>query len=280
MRPGGAALVLAAGLMVAAGPGADAKGGFGGGFRMRRSSSSTSSTTSSSAASRSRRSSGGSASNPYYRGHPPPSRECVGCYYSGGMYYDRTFLFMYMGMAYSCMGCGSRSDANVDSLGISLPAVSATAAVDFSTVWYNEEVLQSGSPAWTAWAGEMGELVSRMTEGALPAASCLVTEMMALTSEDDSMLHAGVKLTLLLEAEDGPSAADVVDKLTRACANRGAVQGHWALGDLCLTGMRATTVDLTSQLGENPIPPAPQAEEPSGFGMLGDLFLVLIALLL
>ena len=50
------------------------------------------------------------STNPYYRGHPEPSRPCVGCYYGGasGLYYDRTFMYMYLGMAYSCMGCGRR----------------------------------------------------------------------------------------------------------------------------------------------------------------------------
>lgn len=78
-------------------------GGFGfrgGGFRGGASRSSSSIST--------RRGSGGRGGLGTARA--PPSRACVGCYYTGGMYYPRTYVFMYMGVAYPCVGCASRKN--------------------------------------------------------------------------------------------------------------------------------------------------------------------------
>jgi len=271
-------------LLLAAGT-ADGKGGgfgFGGGGRVRTSSAGTRAT-----GSRGGRASSAArpSTNPYYRGHPEPSRPCVGCYYGGasGLYYDRTFMYMYLGMAYSCMGCGRRSDADVDSLEMSLPAVTATAAVNINSLWYADDVLTVGSSDFTAWAAELSEVVSSLADGAVAPASCLVTALtpragFAEGKEQDGELHVDVSVTIMLEAEDA-DAASVVGALQKNCAGTtpGSEQlGHWELPH-CLTGVAASSVVLTSVLDEDaPIPPA-QSSDGGGSGF-GDLLLAMLLL--
>ena len=220
------------------------------------------------------------STNPAYKGHPRPMRSCVGCYYgAGGMYYDRTFMYMYLGMEYSCVGCRSRSNADVDSLTMSISAVKATAAVDFSSVWYSDDILTPGSAAFTEWAAELGTLVSSLTDGKVPPASCLATALtpragFADAAENDGELQVTVMVTLMLESEDADAAAVVAALQDNCVGNTGAggsQLGHWVLPH-CLTGVEATTVQLTSELGEE-VPPATSSGESSGFG---DLLLSLL----
>eukprot|EP01043_Picozoa_sp_COSAG02_P034030 COSAG02_NODE_2357_length_9069_cov_13.218841_5_plen_407_part_00 len=278
-RPCAALLVLLV-LLVLALDEADGKGGGGfGGFR-------TSSVRRSSArgsAARVPRSRAPASTNPYYRGHPEPSRACIGCYYSSGMYYDRTFMFMYLGMAYHCTSCAGRSSVDVDSLQMSLPAITAVADVDLNGAWYPDEVLAPGSSEFATFTAELSDIISKLTDDAIPASSCLVTGLaprrgFAQARLHDAELRVAANVTILLEAEN-VDAAFVVESLRKNCASRmprGAQLGHWVLPH-CLTGVGFTTVELTSALGETPIPV--KAQEPGG-GILGDLLLAFLVIAL
>ena len=269
-------LLLLLALLLLALDGADGKGG--GGFRMSsvRRSSARGSTASVA------RSRAPASTNPYYRGHPEPSRACIGCYYSGGMYYDRTFMFMYLGLAYHCASCAGRSSVDVDSLQMSLPAITAVADVDLNGAWYPDEVLAPGSSEFVSFTAELSDAISKLTDGAIPATSCLVTGVaprrgFAQAKLHDAELRVAANVTILLEAED-VDAASVVASLQRNCASRtprGPQLGHWVLPH-CLSGVGATTVQLTSALGETPIPVSAQGS--SGGGIFGNLLLALFVI--
>jgi len=280
-RPRAALLLLLLLLMMMmALEGADGKGGGGfGGFR-------TSSVSRSSARGSTAsvpRSRAPASTNPYYRGHPEPSRACIGCYYSGGMYYDRTFMFMYLGTAYHCTSCAGRSNVDVDSLQMSLPAITAVADVDLNGAWYPDEVLAPGTSEFATFTAELSDVISRLTDDAIPATSCLVTGVaprrgFAQAKLYDAELRVAANVTILLEAEN-VDAAFVVESLRKNCASRtprGPQLGHWVLPH-CLTGLGVTTVELSSALGETPIPV--RAQEPGG-GIFGDLLLALLVIAL
>ncbi len=274
-------LLLELALLLLALDGAEGKGGGGfGGFRMSsvRRSSARGSTASVA------RSRAPASTNPYYRGHPEPSRACIGCYYSGGMYYDRTFMFMYLGVAYHCASCAGRASVDVDSLQMSLPAITAVADVDLNGAWYPDEVLAAGSSEFVSFTAELSDAISKLTDDAIPATSCLVTGFaprrgFAQAKLHDAELRVAANVTILLEAED-VDAALVLESLQKNCASRtprGPQLGHWVLPH-CLTGVGATTVKLTSALGETPIPV--RAQDSSGGGIFGNLLLALLVIAL
>ena len=225
------------------------------------------------------------STNPYYRGHPEPSRSCIGCYYAGGMYYDRTFMFLYLGMAHRCVSCTGRSSVDVDSLHMSLPAITAVADINLNRAWYTNEVLTTGSSEFASFAAELSDVISELTGGTIPPTSCLITGFgprrgFAQAMVQHAEFHVEANVTILLEAE-GADPALVVDSLQTSCvvsAPTGGPQlGHWLLPH-CLTGLTATTVQLTSALGDSPIPV--RETQPSGGISFGDMLLSMLMLAL
>ena len=156
------------------------------------------------------------------RARAPPSRTCTGCYYSGGMYYQRTYMFMYMGVAYPCTGCASRADADAESDSLTIEAVQARTEVTFSDVPRNSsaaaDLLAPGSTVRAAWVAELQNWVAATPLGGSVAASAVVVAVDD-TGPDTSALalaRRSVHLTVMLES--GTTSAAAVDaKLQRWC---------------------------------------------------------------